>query len=161
LIVTLNALAEYAITVYAVLNERYPYWLFGRNYLNPSKEGLDPFLINDQQPLHSLDYLGIGVPAFDAVAAESWKSVKLKTIKGYRMIATFLASCPECEPFDPRFPHRPRLTRRWWDHPDVLERNAHNIKKRMPPILFGRGLVSGAIVTPIQIRSETIELNSQ
>ena len=153
----LTATAEYGITIYTALGERFPYWLFGWNYLNPSAGAVDPFLINDQQFLHSLDYLGMSVPAFDAVAADHWKNAHLKTVTGFQKISAFLASCPECEPLDPDFPLRPRLAKKWWESA-VLERNAHNTKRRRPPVLFGTAMVSGCVISPIKFHSEPGEV---
>jgi hypothetical protein len=125
-----DAVAEYAIIVFSAAGEKYPYWLFGWNYLGTGKD--EPSRFNDGQFLHALDYLGMNVPSFDAVLADAWKEAHLRTIDGYRKVAQFLSSCPECEPSDPQFPFRPRLVKRWWD-PDVFEKHKDFVKRRVLP----------------------------
>jgi hypothetical protein len=145
----LEAVAEYAVAVYAGLGVEYPYWLFGWNYLNPPDCGYDPTRISNQQFLHSLEYLGLRVHAFDAAAADAWRKKYMKDFKGYLQIAKFLSGCRECEPFDPNYAFRPRLARRWWDK-DILERNKEYVVKRVPPIFFGRATVSPMWISPMQ-----------
>jgi hypothetical protein len=146
----LGAVAEYAVTLFAGVGECYPYWLFGWNYLNPGKDGCDPFLINDQQFLHSLDYLGMAVPSFDANAASLWREANMKSFQGYQTIAEFLAKCRECEPFDPQFPLRPRLVKKWWDK-TVFERNKDFIKQRWIPIGYGLVKVAPVLIGPVKV----------
>ncbi|MGH7955145.1 MAG: hypothetical protein ACREOZ_04210, partial [Gloeomargaritales cyanobacterium] len=86
----LEAVAEYAITVFSGLGESYPYWLFGWNYLNPDRNGDDPSRINNQQFLHSLEYFGMNVPAFNARNANAWENAHMKDFQGYKTIAQFL-----------------------------------------------------------------------
>jgi len=151
----LESVAEYAIAVFGAVNERYPYWLFGWNYLNANAAGFDPFRINDGQFLHSLDYLGLKVPSFDANAAKAWKEVHLKSFESYKRIARFLSTCPPCEPFDPQFPHRPRLVKHWWDA-EVFEKNKSFVKKRSLPIICGTVAISPAIMAPIHIEARPL-----
>ena len=49
-----NAIATYVASFHEVQGTRYPYWLFGWNYLNPRPNTHEIILINDQQFLHSL-----------------------------------------------------------------------------------------------------------
>src|SRR5665213_726394 len=78
-----TAVAEYAITLHAGLNERYPYWLFGWNYVATAPNVTTPFLINDQQFVHSLASLGVKINAFDAIASNTWRNENMRSIAGY------------------------------------------------------------------------------
>lgn len=146
----LEAVAEYAITLHNGLGEEYPYWLFGWNYIGTNKGTYDPSRINNQQFLHSLDYFGLNVSAYDAQAVHVWRGAMMTNFNGYKEISHFLASCRECEPFDPQFPLRPRLVKRWWDS-TFFEKNKDFIRQRPLPIGYGTVMISPMIISPIEI----------
>jgi hypothetical protein len=140
-----ESVAEYAITMFSALDQRYPYWLCGWNYLNPTKTGYEPLLLNDQQFLHSLDYLGLDVPSFDADTAEVWKKKHFESFIGFKTVRQLLAGCPPCEPFDPDLPLRPRLVKTWWDL-ETFQKHKNLIKRRTAPYFCGAGKIAGSLI---------------
>jgi len=108
------AVAEYIVKYHEAAKTRYPYWVFGWNYLNPRPDSYEIFVINDQQFLFSLQTLGFQVPAADHFAAEAWKDRYLSTFDGYLTVKAALDRLSCCEPKLSRFPHRPVLCRYWW-----------------------------------------------
>jgi hypothetical protein len=149
----LEAVAEYAVAIYEGLGLEYPYWLFGWNYLNPDTAGYDPARINNQQFLHSLEYLGLSVQAFDGKASDTWRQANMTNYGGYKKISKFLRSCRDCEPCDPNYPFRPRLVRRWWD-PAIFEKNEDYIKERALPQFTGTVLVSGMMIAAFNVTEQ-------
>ena len=108
------AVTEYIVKYHEVAGTRYPYWVFGWNYLNPRQNSYEIFLINDQQFSFSLQAIGFQVPAGDYWRAEAWRDDYLKTFEGYKAIRDGLAKLDRCEPKFDRFPFKPVLCRRWW-----------------------------------------------
>ncbi len=146
----LEAVAEYAITVFNGLGEKYPYWLFGWNYLNVAGRSAGITRINNLQFLHSLDYLGLPTHAFDAPVANEWENANMTSFSGYKQISKFLVSCRECEPFNPQFPFRPRLVKKWWDA-EVFEKHKDYVKQRPLPYISGTRKIRIEIISPFEI----------
>jgi hypothetical protein len=109
-----ESVAEYIARFHEAEKTRFPYWLFGWNYLNPRPNSYEIFLVNDQQFCFSFQALGFQVPAAAYVEAEAWRNRYLGTFEGYVTIRRALNSLERCEPKDDRFPYRPILCRRWW-----------------------------------------------
>ena len=109
-----DAVAEYIVRFHEIAETRYPYWIFGWNYLNPRPDGYEIFLINDQQFSFSLQALGFQLPASDHYSAEAWRNKYLKSFQGYTAIKEALNSIGKCEPKYSAFPFKPVLCRRWW-----------------------------------------------
>ena len=113
-----DAVAQYIVCFHQAQGSRYPYWVFGWNYLNPRPDIHEIIIINDQQFCHSLAAIGFNLPSFDWARAEAWKDKHLATLSGYSTVREALISAPGCEPKFNRFPFQPKLCRRWWtsDH---------------------------------------------
>ena len=109
-----DAVASYMVVFHAAQGSRYPYWIFGWNYLNPRPDSHEIFLCNDQQFCFSLRALGFDVPASDWARSEAWKDRYFKSIDGYKAIKDALERAPACEPKYDRFPFQPKLCRGWW-----------------------------------------------
>ncbi len=109
-----SAVAEYIVRFHEVAKTRYPYWIFGWNYLNPRPDSYEIFIINDQQFCFSLQALGFSVPAADHWAAEDWRNRHLGTFEGYCAVGDALGKLDHCEPKFARFPFRPVLCQCWW-----------------------------------------------
>lgn len=109
-----NAVAEYIVRFHEAERTKYPYWIFGWNYLNPSRDKYEIMLIHDQQFSFSLQCLGFNVPAADALVAEKWRGTHLGTYAGYCAIRDALSRVEHCEPKQALFVYRPTLCRRWW-----------------------------------------------
>ncbi|MBI4460594.1 MAG: hypothetical protein HY648_11120 [Acidobacteria bacterium] len=108
------ATAEYCIRFYETKKEAFPYWFFGWNYFNPRPYSQEILLLNNQQFLHSLRYLGFKVPAFDYPLAQAWQQNHMSTYDGYLRLHGAIDKLEFCEPKDARFPYRPTLCRLWW-----------------------------------------------
>jgi hypothetical protein len=109
-----SAVAEYIVRYHEAAGSRYPYWVFGWNYLNPARNSYEIFLINDQQFLFSLVALGFKVPSADYGQAEAWFNDYFRSFERYSEIRDALQARPQCEPKWNRFPFKPVLCRRWW-----------------------------------------------
>jgi hypothetical protein len=107
-----DTIAEYIVRFHEAAEDRFPYWVFGWNYLNPGIGGYDILPLNDQQFCFSLRALGLSTGGFGL--EETWKNTSLGTYEGYIRIRNFLLSQTNCEPKFERFPLQPKLCRRWW-----------------------------------------------
>jgi len=109
-----DAIAAYIVAFHAAQGTRYPYWIFGWNYLNPRPNIHEIILINDQQFCFSLQALGFDVPAAHWGRAEAWKDRYFKSLDGYQAIKEALSHIQGCEPKYDRFPFQPKLCQQWW-----------------------------------------------
>lgn len=114
-IAIVDVTARYIVEFHEAKGTRFPYWVFGWNYLNPRPDSHEIILINDQQFTHSQRALGIEVNSYDAGKSEAWRNHFLGTVAGYHELREKLSKISHCEPKDVRFPHQPKLCRRWWD----------------------------------------------
>lgn len=114
----IDAVAEYIARFHEAQGTRFPYWLFGWNYLNPRPDSYEIILVNDQQFSFSMQSLGFQVPAAAWAAGEAWRNQFLGTFAGYGQVRDALRSLNHCEPKQPMFPLQPKLCCRWWaaDH---------------------------------------------
>jgi hypothetical protein len=108
-----DSVAEYIVSYRETAGTRFPYWIFGWNYLNPRSDSYDIFIVNDQQFCWSLQALHFQVSMND-----SWLNQYLGTLEGYFAVKRALDSADRCEPKALPFPFKPVLCRRWWvkDH---------------------------------------------
>jgi hypothetical protein len=113
-----DAVAEYFSQFLLAAGEPFRYWLWGWNYLNPGRGGHEISLLFESQVVHSMRSLGFpstpGSPLFSS-AFESWQESNMRGYSGYARVAAFLDRLDTCEPKHPRFPHQPKLCKRWWD----------------------------------------------
>jgi hypothetical protein len=114
----IDGVAEYIARFHEAEGTRFPYWLFGWNYLNPRPDSYTIILVNDQQFSFSLQNLGFQIPAAAWAAGEAWRNQYLGTFSGYTTVRDALRSLNHCESKQPMFPFQPKLCRRWWsaDH---------------------------------------------
>lgn len=105
----IDAVAEYIVRFHEAEETRFPYWLFGWNYLNPRSDSYE-IIINDQQFSFSLQALGFQL----SPASEAWRDQYLGTFEGYLDLRQALGSLDRCEPKFDQFPFKPILCRRWW-----------------------------------------------
>lgn len=108
-----DAVARYIVSFHQAQGTVFPYWVFGWNYLNPRTETHDIIVINEQQFRFSLVALGFQIPT-QWPQYEGWTEQYLGTLDGYVAIRTALQGLERCEPKYVRFPHQPKLCRRWW-----------------------------------------------
>ncbi len=113
------AVAEYCVKYCEVLDEFFPYWIFGWNYLNPSQAEFSLILENNQQFLFSLEALGFDNPAADAAKAEDWKRQNMISYEGYLNIHRRLKQLGHCEPRR-LTKYQPVLCRKWWHHEHIV-----------------------------------------
>ncbi len=125
-----SAVAEYVVRYHEAAKTRYPYWLFGWNYLNPSPASYEIIIINDQQFSFSLQTLGFNVPAVEHREAEAWRNNHLGTFDGFCALRDALAKLDHCEPKLDRFPLRPILCRKWWlsEHQQTCGKVTHKAR---------------------------------
>ncbi len=109
-----HVVAEYIVRFNESAKTRYPYWIFGWNYLNPRPDSYEIVIINDQQFSFSLQALGFQIPASEHWASEDWRNRYLGTYGGYCAVREALGKLDRCEPKFARFPFRPVLCRCWW-----------------------------------------------
>jgi hypothetical protein len=105
----IDSVTEYIVRFHEAEGTRFPYWLFGWNYLNPRPNSHEIFIINDQQFCFSLQALG-----FQMSMAEKWRDQHLGTFEGYTAVRQALSWLDRCEPKVRVFPFKPILCRRSW-----------------------------------------------
>jgi hypothetical protein len=105
----IDSVAEYIVRFHEAEGMRFPYWIFGWNYLNPRSNSYDFLPMNEQQFCFSLQALGFDVPVTD-----QWIDEYLGTFAGYKTVKQALDSSKRCEPKSGPFPFKPILCRRWW-----------------------------------------------
>jgi hypothetical protein len=108
-----HSIAEYMVRFHEAESTKYPYWVFGWNYLNPEGAGHEIIVLNDQQFAFSLRTFGVQIGGGYGWE-EEWKNRFFKTYDGYIHIRDLLRSRAECEPKYTAFPRQPKLCRRWW-----------------------------------------------
>jgi hypothetical protein len=113
-----DSVAEYISQFLFAAGEPFHYWLWGWNYLSPSKDGHQIALLPESQVVFSMNSLGFprasGFP-MEANANDAWRSTHMRGYCGYLKVARYLDRVNRCEPKDRRFPFQPKLCRRWWD----------------------------------------------
>jgi len=108
-----DAVAKYIVAFHQAQGTTYPYWVFGWNYLNPRTDAYEIIVLNEQQFCHSLASLGFRV-AMQWPDYDEWTRRYMGSLDGYAAIRTALLGMERCEPKYVRFPHQPKLCRRWW-----------------------------------------------
>lgn len=110
------AVQEAFVTTYAGLNQSFPYWLLGWNFVGVNGDEAHPCLLNSQQFKHALLHMGFRVPAWEYDAANAWEESNMKGVGAFRELKTaYYDKAPVIEPRNPMFPMAPRLCKRWWD----------------------------------------------
>lgn len=111
-------IAEYISQFLLAAGEPFHYWLWGWNYLSPSKDGHDIALLPESQAVFSMNALGFprtpGSPMY-ADLSDAWRLTHMRGYAAYANVADYLEGLNHCEPKDRRFPYQPKLCRRWWD----------------------------------------------
>jgi hypothetical protein len=113
-----DLVSEYISQFLLGAGEKFHYWLWGWNYLCPSKAGPQIALLFESQIVFSMNALGFPrTPAFPmfASSSEAWMAEHMRGYLAYKKVADFLETVDHCEPKNPNFPFQPKLCRRWWD----------------------------------------------
>lgn len=110
-----DLVAEYIIALNRAKGERFPYWVWGWNYLSPSRAGYEIALLPCSQFFHSLRSLGYQFASNTNYGIDAREQEVLSGFDGYLRVATFLRSLDRCEPKWDRAPYQPKLCRRWWE----------------------------------------------
>jgi hypothetical protein len=113
-----DTVAEYIAQFLDAAGEPFHYWLWGWNYLSPSKDGHQIALLFESQMVHSMRALGFPrTPGFPlhASLSDAWQKTHMRGYAAYANVAKFLEGLDHCEPKHPEFPYQPKLCRRWWD----------------------------------------------
>ncbi|MCE8028777.1 hypothetical protein HOP54_08755 [Halomonas daqingensis] len=109
-----DAVARLMVTVHSSLDEEFPYWLLGWNYIGLNGSLAQVMEMNNYNSfMYSLRNLGFRLNG--SVTPQEWIKRAMVNIKGYEMLKQALDGLEvDIEPEIPRFPHMPRLTRKWW-----------------------------------------------
>ena len=113
-----DSVAEYISQFLLAAGEPFRYWLWGWNYLCPSKDGHQIALLPESQIVFSMNTMGFPrTPVFPMFASSSdaWALENMHGYAAYKKVADFLETVGHCEPKNPQFPYQPKLCRRWWD----------------------------------------------
>ena len=110
-----DLVAEYIIAFYRAKGELFPYWVWGWNYLNPSRDGYEIALLPYTQFFYSLKALGYRLESNAMYGIEAREQEILSSFEGYEKVADFLRNLDQCEPKWDRAPYQPKLCRRWWE----------------------------------------------
>ncbi len=115
---------QYAfVTVYSGLDNSFPYWLLGWNFVGMNRDETHPCLSNNQQFKHALIHMGFRVPAWEYNAANAWEERNMKGLAAFHKLKNeFYNNAPIIEPKNPMFPKAPRLCKRWWNL-DLIRRS--------------------------------------
>jgi hypothetical protein len=106
--------ARFIVHLHEARGDRYPYWVFGWNYLSPGRDVHEIMVISDQQFCFSLQAMGFDVPAASYPYSDQWRDAYLTCIVGYKAIKNALDQFNGCEPKSDMYPYQPKLCRRWW-----------------------------------------------
>jgi len=118
-----EALQDAFVAVYCGLDDSFPYWILGWNFVGMNGDETHPCLSNNQQFKHALTHMGFKIPAWEYHAAKAWEEKNMKGLSAFRRLKNeYYDIAPVIEPKNPRFPMAPRLCKRWWDR-DLIRSN--------------------------------------
>jgi hypothetical protein len=103
------SVAEYVVRFHEAEGTRFPYWLFGWNYLNPGPDSYDIFPLRNDDFCWSLQALGFHL----SPSAEAAQRRYFGTFEGYLAVRQHLSCVEHCEP-KTQFAFKPTLFCRWW-----------------------------------------------
>ena len=104
------------VVIYSGLDNSFPYWLLGWNFVGMNGDETHPSLINNQKFKHALAHMGFQVPAWEYHATNAWEEKNMRGFAAFRRLKSeYYDNAPTIEPKDPRFPMAPLLCKRWWD----------------------------------------------
>lgn len=115
--VLVQTVTEFLALVYEAKQERFPFWILGWNYVgsdgDPTKLTMGNYMNCFMPSLYSL---GFDVPSGEAGKVENFVDNNFTTLDKFRDWRSKLQNLDKnIEPFDERFPQKPRLTNEWWN----------------------------------------------
>lgn len=113
-LVTLTS--EFIVSVTCMCDEAFPYWLLGWNFIGFSMNPSWPCLAHNQQFIFAMNFLGFNVPVYDADRMDLWEKKFMGSLEEFKKLKSVLDGTDRCQPKSNRFPHAPRLCKRWWDY---------------------------------------------
>lgn len=122
----IRAVQETLLRVHEAVQQAYPYWLLGWNFVGFNRDEAHPFLSNAAQFRHSLARMGLIDPAdaWYCERAERWQQEWMADRQGFARLTSLLNGYPDdIEPWSEIIPglgSPPRLCRRWWDHDYIM-----------------------------------------
>ncbi len=111
----LNVVREYIVRYHELQKTRYPYWIFGWNYLNPPGQVAETILLNDEQFVHSMRSLGLSISGGGYGVEKQWLDTALGSYEHFCGLLEGLDKLEHCEPKAENFPMMPKLCSRFWD----------------------------------------------
>jgi len=91
-----DSVAEYIVRFHETQKTRYPYWLFGWNYLNLALIAARLRSFRTTSFVFSLQALGFMVPASAYFKAEAWRNRFMGSMEGFETIKRSLAAIGHC-----------------------------------------------------------------
>ncbi|WP_143613176.1 hypothetical protein [Thiohalospira halophila] len=112
----IDAVQRAFVRVFDGVNECFPYWILGWNFVGMNNDDAYPSLLNNGQFKHALQNMGFDVPAWEYYAAEEWELSNMRGLDGLTSLKQeYYARAPDIEPVKKWAPRAPRLCKRWWD----------------------------------------------
>ena len=109
-----KAIARALVSLCVAQESSWPYWLLSWNYVGMNADPTFPMESNNLNgfyyslPALGIQWTGMGQMSFEREVMSSLQSFD-------ELDALMRRLTVDIEPFSARFPHKPRLTRRWWD----------------------------------------------
>ena len=108
-----EAVALTIVSIHEGLKRPFPYWVLGWNFVGLNGDAALPMEANNLNAFYPSLQRMFDLGPYDV----RWDERNMTTVKQYRRLRKALDAYPhDIEPYVPRFPSKPRLTRRWWDH---------------------------------------------
>jgi hypothetical protein len=109
-----RAIARALVRLYQAQGRSWPYWLLSWNYVGMNADPTFPMESNNLNGFYwSLPALGV---RWNGMGQMSFESEAMSTLAHFdELDGIFCKLSIDIEPINPYFPHRPLLTRRWWD----------------------------------------------
>lgn len=117
---------ETLLRAHEIMQQTFPYWLVGWNFVGFNRDPAHPFLSNVAQFLHSLARMKLidSADAWDYNRANNWEQKWMCDQEGFHRLSNLLGTYPEeIEPwieFIPGLGSPPRLCHRWWDREYII-----------------------------------------
>lgn len=110
--------AEYIVRVLEAQGRTYYYWLHGWNLIGMNGNFNWPIVdSSNNQFIYALRHMGLNISAL--MSNEAWEQTEMSSVAGFQKLDAAMDVAPACERFDPEFPMKDRLCRRWWDEVHV------------------------------------------
>lgn len=112
----IEAVQRAFVKVFDGVDECFPYWILGWNFVGMNNDDTHPCLLNNGQFKHALQHMDFDVPAWDYYAAMEWERNHMRGLDGLAHLKReYYSRAPDIQPTTEWAPTAPRLCKRWWD----------------------------------------------